>query len=110
MTNTSKDTAWIEDACDLFDREAQDLGFPSHVYSTRLRALRAELDEAKAEIERLRADRPFIIGFVEGFDAAVKECEALVREKFEKCRKVSMTYTGLDAASDISDLKGTSDD
>lgn len=102
MTDTSKDIAWIEDACDLFDREAQDLGFPSHVYSTRLRALRAELDEAKVEVERLRNAMQWAL------DTVTIEINPSNYDHDDVCRlnaEMIEAVLGLQTA-----LKGTSDD
>ena len=39
MAENETDSAWIDDACQIFDAHAQDLGWGHHVYSERLRAL-----------------------------------------------------------------------
>lgn len=39
MAENETDSAWIEDACEIFDAHAQDLGWARHIYSEKLRAL-----------------------------------------------------------------------
>lgn len=39
MAECETDSAWIEDACEIFDAHAQDLGWARHIYSEKLRAL-----------------------------------------------------------------------
>ena len=47
MTQDISPQAWIEDACQIFDKHAQDLGWKSHIYSEKLRALSARLAEVE---------------------------------------------------------------
>ena len=44
MTDTTTDLDWIEDACELFDKEADSIGYSHHPYSGYLRVLAAECD------------------------------------------------------------------
>ncbi|WP_341204817.1 hypothetical protein [uncultured Sulfitobacter sp.] len=39
MAENETDAEWIEDACQIFDTHAQNLGWARHVYSEKLRAL-----------------------------------------------------------------------
>lgn len=39
MAENETDSEWIEDACQIFDAHAQNLGWGRHIYSENLRAL-----------------------------------------------------------------------
>lgn len=57
MTDTSKEatnSAWVNDACELFDQHAQDLGWQRHIYSDNLRTLLAERDALRAQLQAAR--------------------------------------------------------
>lgn len=57
MTDTSNEatnSAWVKDACELFDQHAQELGWQRHIYSDNLRALLSERDALRAQLQAAR--------------------------------------------------------
>ena len=57
MTDTSKEatnSAWVNDACELFDQHAQELGWQRHIYSDNIRALLSERDALRAQLQAAR--------------------------------------------------------
>ncbi|SLN36164.1 hypothetical protein AQS8620_01285 [Aquimixticola soesokkakensis] len=50
IAENETDAAWIDDACEIFDDHAQNLGWARHVYSDNLRALSARVVELEAAL------------------------------------------------------------
>ena len=93
MTEKAPEKGWVEEACKMFDAEAHDLGWGSHVYSKYLRDLTAERDALAAELRDARMSELAALGQAQ---EAYEQQQALAAE-VERLREAILGATFMDS-------------